>query len=139
LYSGTGAYGGQAGQIPSQLGNPNLKWETTYGTDIGVEISMFSNRVYLEVDYYNKNTKDLLLDVQVPGTTGFSSQLQNIGKLNNKGIEFTLNTTNISLKNFRWTSSANFAANKNKIVFLEGQLIGSSYNKAKEGEPLGVF
>lgn len=139
LYSGTGAYGGQAGQIPSQLGNPNLKWETTYGTDIGMEISMFSNRVYLEVDYYNKDTKDLLLDVQVPGTTGFSSQLQNIGKLNNKGIEFTLNTTNISLKNFRWTSSANFAANKNKIVYLEGQLIGSSYNKAKEGEPLGVF
>ncbi len=139
LYSGTGAYGGQAGQVPSQLGNPDLKWETTYGTDIGMEISVFNNRVYLEVDYYNKDTKDLLLDVQVPGTTGFSSQLQNIGKLNNKGIEFTLNTTNVSIKNFRWTSSANFAANKNKIVFLEGQLIGSSVNKAKEGEPLGVF
>lgn len=139
LFSGTGAYGGQAGQIPTQLGNPDLKWETTYGTDLGIEIRMLKNRVYVEVDYYNKDTKDLLLDVQVPGTTGFSSQFQNIGKLNNKGIEFTINTTNVSTKSFRWTSSANFGANKNKIVFLEGQLLGSSQNKAKEGEPLGVF
>lgn len=139
LYSGTGAYGGQAGQIPSQLGNPNLKWETTYGSDFGIEASFLRNRIYIEVDYYNKDTKDLLLDVQVPGTTGFSSQFQNIGKLNNKGIEFTINTTNVSIKNFRWTSTANFSANKNRIVFLEGQLIGSGQNKAKEGEPLGVF
>ncbi len=139
LYSGTGAYGGQAGQIPSQLGNPALKWETTTGTDFGIEASIIRNRIYLEVDYYNKDTKDLLLAVQVPGTTGFSSQLQNIGKLNNKGIEVTINTTNISTKNFRWTSTGNFAANKNKILFLEGQLIGTDQNKAKEGEPLGVF
>ncbi len=139
LFSGTGAYGGQAGQIPTQLGNPDLKWETTYGTDLGIELSILKNRVYVEVDYYYKDTKDLLLDVQVPGTTGFSSQFQNIGKLNHKGIEFTVNTTNVSIKNFRWTSSANFGANKNKIVFLEGQLLGADQNKAKEGEPLGVF
>jgi len=139
LYSGNGAYGGQAGQTPSQLGNPNLKWETTYGSDFGIEASILKNRIYIEVDYYNKDTKDLLLDVQVPGTTGFSSQLQNIGKLNNKGIELTINTTNISTTNFRWTSTANFGANKNRIVFLDGQLIGPDQNKAKEGEPLGVF
>ena len=139
LYSGTGAYGGQAGQVPSQLGNPGLKWETTYGTDVGIEASIIKNRIYIEVDYYNKDTKDLLLQVQVPGTTGFASQLQNIGKLNNKGIEVTVNTTNVSGKNFRWTTAANFAANKNKITFLDGQLIGYDVNKAKEGEPIGVF
>ncbi len=140
LYTGTGgAYGGQAGQIPSQLGNPNLKWETTLGSDFGIEGAVFNNRVSFEVDYYQRNTNDLLLSVQVPGTTGFASQLQNIGKLNNKGIEFTVNTTNIATKNLRWTTTLNFGANKNKIVYLQGQEIGTDVNKAKEGEPLGVF
>ena len=139
LYSGNGAYGGQAGQNPSQLGNPNLKWETTTGSDIGIEGSIFNSRISFELEFYVKNTKDLLLNVQVPGTTGFASQLQNIGKLNNKGFEFTINTTNIANKNVRWTSTLNFGANKNRIDYLEGQLIGASQNKAKEGEPLGVF
>ncbi len=139
LYSGTGAYGGQAGQIPSQLANPDLKWETTRGSDFGIEASILNSRISFEFDYYERNTVDLLLDVQVPGTTGFSSQFQNIGKLNNKGIDFSINTTNILSKNFRWTTSINFGANKNRIVFLEGQLIGTDQNKAKEGEPLGVF
>ena len=139
LFRGNGAYGGQAGQIPYKLGNPNLKWESTIGSDFGFEGSIFNNRISFEVDYYEKNTKDLLLLVQVPGTTGFSSQLQNIGKLNNKGFEFSINSTNVVARGFKWTTSINFGANKNKIVYLEGQLIGGGQNKAKEGEPLGVF
>ncbi|MEP6582926.1 MAG: TonB-dependent receptor [Ginsengibacter sp.] len=139
LYSGEGSYGGQAGQIPSQLENPDLKWETTRGSDFGIEASILNNRVSFEVDYYERNTFDLLLNVQIPGTTGFATQLQNLGKLNNKGIEFSINTTNIQSKNFRWTTTLNFGANKNRITFLAGQLIGGDQNKAKEGEPLGVF
>ena len=83
------AYGGQAGQVPSQLPNPNLKWETTLGTDFGIEVGILNSRIDFEVDYYTRKTKDLLLDVQVPGTTGFESQLQNVGNLNNKGFEIT--------------------------------------------------
>jgi TonB-dependent starch-binding outer membrane protein SusC len=133
------AYGGQAGQHPSQLSNPNLKWETTLGTDVGFEASILNNRLDFDVDFYYRKTKDLLLEVQVPGTTGFATQLQNIGNLNNKGFEVEINSTNISTKSLRWTSSFNFSINKNKITNLGGQVLGSDVNKAIEGQPLGVF
>lgn len=133
------AYGGQAGQVPYQLPNSNLKWETTTGTDVGIEASMFANRVSIEVDVYKRNTKDLLLSQEVPGTSGFSAQYSNIGNLTNKGIEVSINTTNIAAKNFRWTSSLNFSANKNKITNLGGQVLGGGENKAMEGQPIGVF
>ncbi len=133
------AYGGQAGQHPSQLPNPNLKWETTLGSDFGVEASILNNRLSFEVDYYTRKTKDLLLDVQVPGTSGFQAQLQNIGNLNNKGIEIEINSTNISSKSVRWTSSLNFSKNRNKVTNLAGQVLGTDVNKAIEGQALGVF
>lgn len=132
-------YGGQAGQVPSQLPNANLKWETTVGTDVGVEASLFKSRVSVEVDVYKRNTKDLLLSQEVPGTSGFTTQYSNIGNLTNKGIEVSIYTTNIVAKNFRWTSSINFSANKNKITNLGGQVLGGGENKAMEGQPLGVF
>ncbi|MEP6683454.1 MAG: TonB-dependent receptor [Parafilimonas sp.] len=133
------AYGGQAGQVPSQLGNPNLKWETTLGADVGFEVSILNNRLDFDVDFYNRKTKDLLLNVQVPGTSGFLEQLQNIGNLNNEGFEIEINSTNISTKILRWTTSFNFSRNKNKITNLGGQVLGTDVNKAMEGEPLGVF
>ncbi len=133
------AYGGHAGQIPSQLPNPNLKWETTLGSDFGIEGSILNNRIDFDIDYYTRKTKDLLLNVQVPGTSGFESQLQNIGNLNNKGFEIEINSTNISTKDVRWTSSFNFSRNKNKVTNLGGQVLGSDVNKAIEGQPLGVF
>jgi TonB-linked SusC/RagA family outer membrane protein len=139
LYSGNAPYGGQPGQHPTQIANPDLKWETTYGTDIGIEASLFNNRVSVEIDYYSRDTRDLLLNQEVPGTSGFATQLRNIGRLKNTGIEFTINTTNISTKNFRWTTSLNFGANKNVVTNLGGQLLGTGVNKAMEGQPLGVF
>lgn len=139
LYSGDGAYGNQAGQRPTQIANPDLRWESTKGFDIGIEASVFKGRLGIEVDYYTRNTEDLLLDVEVPGTSGFATQLRNIGNLENKGIEFTVNGTVINGKNFRWNASLNFAANKNKITNLGGQVLGTDVNKAKEGEALGVF
>ena len=136
---GNGAYGGLAGQKPVQIANPDLKWESTLGTDVGIEASVLNNRVTVEVAYYTRKTRDLLLFVDIPATSGFLSQFRNIGNMTNKGVEFTLNTTNINTKNFRWTSSFNIAFNQNKITNLQGQVIGSSYNKAREGQPLGVF
>ncbi len=115
LYTGDGAYGGIAGQRPTQLANPDLKWESTRATDLGVEASIFKNRISIEAGcYIERLTSDLLLDRQVPGTSGFATKFENIGKLNNKGIEITINTVNISSKNLRWTSNLNFSSNKNK-------------------------
>jgi len=139
LYSGNGAYGGQAGQVPTQIANPDLKWESTAGVDVGFEAGLFNSRLSVEFSYYQRDTRDLLLNVDVPGTTGFSSQYRNVGKMNNKGFEVTLNSTNISGKNFRWTTSLNMAINHNKVVSLGGQVLGDGVNKAREGQPLGVF
>ncbi len=139
LFSGTGAYGGQPGQKPSQLPNPDLKWETTKGTDLGLEAGFFKNRISLEADVYQRDTKDLLLSQEVPGTSGFRTIFKNIGTLNNKGIEISLNTTNIASRTFRWMTNVNFSSNKNKITNLGGQVLGGSVNKAMEGQPLGVF
>ncbi len=140
LFSGDAAYNGIPGQRPTQLANPDLKWENTASTDVGFEIGFFNNRVSAEVDVYQRNTKDLLLNVQVPGTSGFTSQISNIGKLENKGIEFTINSDNISTKNFRWSTSINFGLNRNEITSLNGQEIGTgNINRAREGEAIGVF
>lgn len=138
LYT-SAAYGGQAGQVPGQLANPELKWETTAGADFGIEGALFNNVLSFDIDYYERHTKDLLLNVDVPSTSGYSSKFENVGKMNNKGFEITINTTNINSKSFRWTTSVNFSYNQNKITYLAGQLLGSDVNKAKEGQPLGVF
>jgi TonB-linked SusC/RagA family outer membrane protein len=139
LYTGKGAYGGQPGQKPLQLANPDLKWETTKGADVGVEAGLFKSRVSVEVDVYRRDTKDLLLNQEVPGTSGFATIFKNIGNLNNKGIEISVNTVNVASRSFRWSSSLNFSANRTKITNLGGQLLGTSVNKAMEGQPMGVF
>jgi TonB-dependent starch-binding outer membrane protein SusC len=139
LWSGDAGFGGIPGTRPSQIPNPDLKWENTASFDLGFETGLFKNRLSLEVDVYKRNTKDLLLNVEVPGSSGFAAQLQNKGKLENKGIEFTLNSENIVTKNFRWSTSINFGLNKNKVTDLNGQEIGGGQNRAKEGQPLGVF
>jgi TonB-dependent starch-binding outer membrane protein SusC len=139
LWRGDAGYGGIPGTRPFQIPNPDLKWETTASFDLGFEAAFFKNRLSVEVDVYQRNTTDLLLNVEVPGTSGFLSQLQNKGKLENKGIEFTVNTENILTKNFRWSTSLNFGLNRNKVTNLGGQEIGGGQNRAKEGQPLGVF
>lgn len=138
LFSGDASYGGNPGIRATQIPNPDLKWETTLSTDFGIEATVLKNRITVEADYYLRKTKDLLLNVDVPGTSGFSTQLRNLGKLENKGFELTLNTTNVAGKKFRWSSSLNYSANRNKLTNLGGQLIGT-LNVAKEGEALGVF
>jgi TonB-dependent starch-binding outer membrane protein SusC len=132
-------YAGIPGQRPSQLENPDLKWEKTAQTDIGLEIGFFNNRISAEVDYYTKNTTDLLLNVNVPGTSGFNSQLKNVGELENKGWEFVLKTDN-KFGDLTWRASINAAINKNKVLNLQGQVItGGFLNRAVEGQPLSVF
>jgi TonB-linked SusC/RagA family outer membrane protein len=140
---GVNTYNGQPGFVPSQIANPDLGWESTKQVDFGVDFGFFQNRLSGEIDYYVKKTDDLLLAVPVPGTSGFSTQMQNIGSVENKGWEFVLNGS-ILTGELKWNASFNFSVNKNKVTDLGGQDIidqGSSrfMNVVKVGEPLGVF
>ena len=139
LFDGSGAYAGVAGTAPTQTPNPDLKWEETTQIDVGLDFGILNDRITGEIDYYQKNTEDLLLNVNVPGTTGFRTQTRNVGKLENSGFEFVLNTTNL-VGEFGWTSSFNIAFNSNEITDLDGQVIeGGFINRAVEGESIGVF
>jgi TonB-linked SusC/RagA family outer membrane protein len=110
----------QPGVVLGRPENPELKWETTNQLDIGLEMGFFNNRLSVEVDYYKKNTEDLLLDARLPRQTGFVSKLQNIGKVENKGVEFMVNSVNVTNDNFKWTSSLSVSSNNNKVVDLGG-------------------
>ncbi|MBC6990480.1 MULTISPECIES: SusC/RagA family TonB-linked outer membrane protein [Hymenobacter] len=136
---GPAAYAGVPGQAPTQIGNPDLKWETTAQADAGLEFGFLGGRISGEVDIYQKKTKDLALFVNVPATSGFTRQFRNVGNLNNKGAEFVVNTRNLEGA-FTWNTSINASTNRNKITNLQGQVIeGGFLNRAVEGQPIGVF
>lgn len=135
-------YAGVAGARPTQLPNPNLKWETTAQTDLGIDVGFFNGRLSGQFDVYLKKTKDLLLNVQVPATSGYVTITENLGKLQNKGFEMQLDSKNIIGNGVTWSTSFNLSINRNKITDLNGQVItgsGDAVNRAVEGQPLGVF
>lgn len=139
LFTGDAGYAGNAGQRPSQLSNPDLQWETTDQLDIGFDFGFFNNRLTGEIDYYDKQTSGLLLNVNVPATSGFSTQVRNVGKLENKGVELVLNSQNLVGK-LKWNTSFNIAYNRNRVVDIQGQVIEASFfNRVMEGQPIGVF
>ncbi|QNF33203.1 TonB-dependent receptor [Adhaeribacter swui] len=105
------------GLQPTSISNQNLSWEKMDQLDLGVDIGLLKNRLFLTVDYYNKNTSDLLLSVPVPSSTGYTTALQNIGKINNKGWEFALNSKNL-VNAFTWNTDFNISFNKNKVLAL---------------------
>ena len=100
------------------LENKNLKWETTEQTNLGLDLGFFNDRVALTVDLYHKLTRDLLLQADLPYTTGYASTYLNVGKMQNRGLEITLETTNIQNKNFTWTTNFNIAFNQSKVKEL---------------------
>lgn len=112
------------GNVPSatyyagNLENDLLKWETTRQFDAGLELGFFADRLNLELDYYKKQTSDLLLNANIATSTGYSSALVNIGKTENSGIELTINSTNIQTKTFKWSTDFNIAFNRNKLDAL---------------------
>ena len=103
--------------ILASLPSTGLEWEKTYQTDIGLEIGFLNNRYSVEIDYYNKQTKDLLLAKPLPGTAG-DTRLENVGEVENKGFEFTLNSVNIEKPDFVWSSNLQISANRNKVVSI---------------------
>ena len=134
------SYSGAGGSIPLQLGNPDLTWETTKQVDLGLDFGLLGGRIDGTLDFYQKNTSNLLVNVNVPLTSGFPLLTKNAGKLQNKGLEIGVNTRNF-VGDFKWSTGINFSLNRNKITDIGGQVIigQSGINRAIEGQPLGVF
>lgn len=139
LYSAS-AYADVAGLIASQIGVPNLSWERTDQFDLGFDFGLFNNRISGEVDYFKKNTKDLLLDVPVPAISGFTTITKNIGSMENAGWEFVLNGTVLNGP-FKWTASANVSTYRNKITRLVAPVPPGqrTLGRLAVGSPFGEF
>lgn len=128
-------YNGRSGISPSQLENPDLSWEKTSQMNLGIDLGLLDSRFNLTADYFIKNTTDLLLNADVSGLTGFTSVIQNVGEIENKGFEVSLNTLNIHTRDFSWTTAFNLALLDNKIIklFNDGEILGRNHT-LKEGE-----
>lgn len=129
------------GFTPGAIPNPDLTWETQQQFNGGIDLGLFKNRLNFTVDHFISRNKDLLLNVNVPTSSGFSTALQNIGEVKNTGWEFVLNAVNIDSKAFRWTTDLNFSTYTNKVVRLgpSGDDIISGNNITRIGQPIGMF
>ncbi len=132
-------YGSEEGIRLSNLANADLKWETTTQTDVGLEVGILDDRITATVDYYLKQTEDLLFPVPVTQTSGFSAVLQNIGSMENSGFEFSISSLNVSTTDFSWSTNFNISTNKNEITDLGGQNAIVGVNAFLEGQASGVF
>jgi outer membrane receptor protein involved in Fe transport len=134
------------GYAPANIANKKLKWETTTQYDVGLDVGLFQGRLRLSMDYYYKLTTDLLAQVDLPPSAGFSSSTQNIGSVSNQGFEILIDATPVS-GSFKWDISANFYVNRNKIVelskgadvFAPSLGLLSTMHILREGEPLSMF
>lgn len=147
------AFGGTTvtGFTPTRLSNPNLKWEKTAQYNAGIDVSLLDRRINLVFDAYYKRTTDLLVNVPVPLSSGYATVLENIGAVENKGIEIGLTTENFRSDSFSWNSNFVFSANSNKVLAIgngvnqffpnvpNGSLLQQQPVTVKVGEPLGTF
>ena len=115
---------------PKQLKNSNLKWEGSSSVNLGLDLGFFDNRLNVTADFFIKNTKDLLLAQSLAQATGFTSQWQNIGKIQNKGIELSITSTNIQTKEFTWNTNFNISFIRNELKALAD---GASHMYARSG------
>ena len=131
-----------AGLVPSTLSNDNLTWEKSEQINFGLDLGLFNDRVSLTADAYRDLKTDLLLAVQLPSATGFQIATQNIGDIENKGIELGLRTINVQAGDFTWSSNATFSANKNKVLKLateNGRISNNEYQITEVGESISSF
>ena len=141
------------GISPNNLANADLHWEQAVQFDGGVDLGLFADRITFTADYYNKKTTQLLYNVPLPSTSGFTNLLENIGALRNQGVEFQLTTNNIDRKYIHWYTSVNFSINRSKILSLGNttyQYVGSVSTSLfpsggqvssilQVGQPMGSF
>ena len=155
IYSSVATVWG-TGLLAGNTPNPELKWESTYSSNLGLDINLFQSRIELIADIYYKKTNDLLLQVPLPAYVGTSGQgstsapWKNVGSLENKGLELTLNTVNIDKGGFQWRSNVVFSMNRNKVKSLDTatSLIDKSnqtgetitvLTRTSVGNPIGQF
>ncbi len=138
LVSGGSDYLGNSGLSSNQLANPNLTWEQASSVNVGLDLYFLEDRVKLTMDYYTRDTDDLLYDRPVHGTTGFTTFSENIGSMTNKGFELGLNANIINNDSFTWNFDLNISTASNELTSLIGdEPIPLGYNVLKIGEPIG--
>lgn len=136
------------GRQMETLGNPRLGWERMHELNVGIDFGLLSDRFYITADFYRRNTEDLLLNVEIPQSSGFGSVMENRGNVQNKGVELAITSRNISRGSFGWTTNFNIAFNRNKVLALgrsdrpilsgvSGE--GNPTNITMLGRPLGLF
>ena len=139
----TGSYAGSSSYAKKNTANDNLKWETTASYNLGTDLGLYNGRLNFVLDLYYKKTSDLLLDVPMGFSTGVTSQIQNVGNVVNKGIEFAVNGTLLKRRHLNWTASANIAHNHNEItdMGITNNVIQGADNEQilRRGEALGSF
>jgi TonB-linked SusC/RagA family outer membrane protein len=139
----------QSTLLPYYIGNPNLKWEKSQQADLGLEMSLFRDRINLNIDVYRRTTKDLLLQAPIPWSAGEQQNnvYENVGSVRNTGVEVNLQTVDVKTKDFTWTTTFLFAANKNEItklndgnadIFPGPNFLGQT-NILRVGAPIGSF
>ncbi|MDE5701415.1 MAG: SusC/RagA family TonB-linked outer membrane protein, partial [Bacteroides sp.] len=139
--SGSQNYNGIGGVVPnSKYGNPNLKWEQTKQTNIGLDLTFLNGRIMFVADYYVKNTSDLLSELNLPYTTGYDKIRVNLAKIQNKGVELSLTAVPVKTREFSWNTTVNWWKNKNTITDLarEDYITGGAWLVAK-GRPAGLW
>jgi TonB-dependent starch-binding outer membrane protein SusC len=140
-----------SGVGPDRLGNGKVKWETTYQYNGGLDVALLANKITLSADFYQKNTVDLLTQVNLPISSGFNQPIiQNLGEIQNKGIEIGINTNNIQSANgFTWNTQFNYSLNRNEVIdigkevntqgVLADRIVINGDNVLQKGVPLGAF
>ncbi len=131
-------YNGNSGARPARLENPDLTWEKAYTTNIGIELAV-ANVGRLELDFYNRENKNLLQSVPLSAASGFSSQQRNVGSVRNRGFDININTINVN-RSIRWETNLNLNVNRNKILALNNhEDISSGNMRLREGLPMRYF
>ncbi|MEZ4902138.1 MAG: TonB-dependent receptor [Spirosomataceae bacterium] len=132
-FDGTAAYG----FAPLNLANKDLRWERSKEINVGLDFGFFKNRIAASLEVYNRKTVDLILNQKIPTITGFNQVIANVGEIENKGVELTLNTVNVVTNDFSWNTTLTFTKNKNKLLQLygDGQTVDKG-NKLFVGYPI---
>ena len=137
-YTSIGAYNNIAAIYPSSIGNIDLTWEEKVEFNTGLDFTLFEGRIDAGIDVYKEKRTNLLYSRPMPSTSGYSSRTENLGEVENKGIEFYLNTVNFNINGLKWTSSFNIAHNKNKVVALIDNADKVGYS-LKVGMPINAY
>ncbi len=129
------------GYTPSLIPNPDLTWETQQQFNGGIDLSLFKGRLNITADHFISKNKDLLLNVNIPTSTGFGTALKNIGEVKNNGWEFVVSSQNVNTHDFKWSTDFNISTYRNKVVKLgpSGDDIIVGNNITRVGQPIGMF